>query len=63
MSPQIDLHSIDSMIDKAVEAETAHLNNALPEADRKRGKRIANLCFRRALRLEGGDPGQYDVLS
>ena len=63
MSSKTDLHSINSMIAKAVEAEVVHLNTSLPDIDRKRAKRVANLCFRRALRLEGGNPEQYDVLS
>jgi len=63
MTTKADLHSIDGMLNKAAAAEAVHVNSSLPKAERARGKRVANLCFKRALRLEGGDPDpHYEVL-
>lgn len=62
MTTTADLHSIDGMLKKAVAAEAVHLNSSLPIIERARGKRVANLCFKRALRLDGHDPGKYEVL-
>ena len=63
MNTQAALHSIDGMLDRAAAAEIVHINSSLPVAERARGKRVANLCFKRALRLEGNDPGKkYEVL-